>query len=169
MLLTLGTETLPPDGSMQLRTWDGWEFHFLSELDNRTELDPVRTTPQEHQAEGTFLRTVTGRVLASWQRGDQERSPLRYRVLFFIHSFESQNHLLRAARPPASNPDRRLCLAGSVPDYPSDPNPPRTPIALDHHSRWHGIVSELMESRFQREPLHLEPLVKSLFASPLVT
>lgn len=81
-----------------------------------------------------------------------------------MRSFERQKHLLRAARQLAANPDRRLCLGVSVSEYLSDPNPLRAPIALDHHGRWQGIVSEVMESCFQREPL-----AKSLFASPVVT
>lgn len=155
VVLTLGTDTLKPDGSMQLKTDDGREFNFFLELDNGTE--PIRS-PQERESierKIQFYERLQDGVLASWQRGDRKRPPPRYRVLFFMRSVERKKHLLRTARQIARNPDRRVCLGVSVAEYLSDPNPLRSPIAVDHHGMWNVIVSEAYEARLFRQPLTL--------------
>ena len=162
VVLSLGAETVKPDGSMQLRTCDGREFNFFIELDNGTE--PIRSPQQRETIERKlrFYERLQDGVLATWQRGDRKRPPPRYRVLFFMRSVERKKHLLRAARQFAANPDRRVCLGVLIPEYLSDTNPLRSPLAADHHGRWLGIVSEAYESQFHREPLRLEPLTSSL-------
>jgi hypothetical protein len=169
VVLTLGTDTLKPDGSMQLRTSDGREFNFFLELDNGTE--PI-VSPQERESierKVRFYERLQDSVLAAWRRGDRKRPPPRYRVLFFMRSMQRNKHVLRTARQVATNPERRLCLGVLVADYLSEGNPLRSPMAVDHHGRWQGIVSEAYEAQFQREPLRLETLDRSLFPSSVVT
>jgi hypothetical protein len=169
VVLSLGSDTLKPDGSMQIRTADGKQFNFFLELDNGTE--PIRSPQQRESIERKvrFYERLQDGVLASWQRGDRKRPPPRYRVLFFMRSAERKKHLLRTARQIARNPDRRVCLGVCVAEYLSDPNPLRSPIAVDHHGRWQGLVSEAYEAQFHREPLRLDSVERSLFASPVVT
>ena len=169
VVLTLGSETLKPDGSMQLKADDGREFNFFLELDNGTE--PI-VSPQERESierKIRFYERLQDSVLVSWRRGDRKRPPPRYRVLFLLRSMQRNKHVLRTARQVASNASRRLCLGVLVADYLSEPNPLRSPIAVDHHGRWQGIVSEAYEAQFQREPLRLEPVATPLFASANIT
>jgi len=60
------------------------------------------------------------------------------------------------ARQLTANPDRRLYLGIAVADYLNDPNPLRSPIALDHDGNWHAIVNECYEAQFRREPARLK-------------
>jgi len=169
VVLSLGRETLKPDGSMQLRTCDGRQFNFFIELDNGTE--PVRSPQQRQSIERKvrFYERLQDAVLATWKGGERRRPPPRYRVLFFTRSIQRQKHLLLTAQQIAGNPDRRLCLGVSLAEYLSDPNPLRSPIAVDQYGQWQGIVSDAYEARFLREPLRLELPNRPPFARAGVT
>ena len=78
-------------------------------------------------------------------------------------------YLLRTAHQIARNPDRRLCLGVSLAEYLSDSNPLRSPIAIDHHGYWQGIVSDAYQAKFLRQPLRLELADRSPFAIASVT
>ena len=169
VVLTLGSETLKPDGSMQLVTADSRQANFFIELDNGTE--PVRSPQQRQSIERKmrFYERLQDGALASWKRGDRKRPPPRFRVLFFTRSFERQKYMLWTARQVAANPDRRLCLGVSIAEYLSDPNPLRSPLALDHHGRWNGLIMEAHDARYLREPIKLNVSDRSRFAVAGVT
>ena len=169
VVLSLGRETLKPDGSMQLQTADGRQFNFFIELDNGTE--PVRSPRQRESLKRKmrFYERLQDAVLVNWKRGGRKSQPPRYRVLFFTRSIQRQKYLLRTARQIAGNPDRRLCLGVSLAEYLSDPNPLRSPITVDHHGQWQGIVSDAYQARFLRQPLRLELADRSPFARASVT
>lgn len=169
VVLSLGAAKLKPDGSMQLKSRDGREFNFFLELDNGTE--PVRSKHHREHLERKvrFYERLQDAVLAKWNRGRRDYPPPRYRVLFFTHSIERQKHLLRTSRLIARNPDRRLVLGISLSEFLSDPNPLRSPIALDHFGQWHAVVSEAYESCFLRRPLELQKPHVQLAALELVT
>ena len=69
VVLSLGSETLKPDGSMQLQTADGRQFNFFLELDNGTE--PVRSPQQRQSLERKirFYERLQDAVLANWTGG----------------------------------------------------------------------------------------------------
>jgi len=169
VVLSLASETLKPDGSMQLQTADHRQFNFFIELDNGTE--PVRSPRQRQSLERKvrFYEALQDAVLGNWKCGERTRPPPRYCVLFFTRSMQRQKHLLRTARQIARNPDRRLCLGVSLAEYLSDPNPLRSPITVDHHGQWQGIVSVAYQARSLRESLRLELADKSPFATASVT
>jgi len=169
VVLSLGSETLKPDGSMQLQTADGRQFNFFLELDNGTE--PVRSPQQRQSLERKirFYERLQDAVLANWTGGRRDAPPPRYRVLFFTRSTERMKYLLRTAHQIARNPDRRLCLGVSLAEYLSDSNPLRSPIAIDHHGYWQGIVSDAYQAKFLRQPLRLELADRSPFAIASVT
>jgi len=163
VVLSLDSETLKPDGAMQLRTVDGQQFNFFIELDNGTE--PVRSPRQRQSIEQKvrFYERLQDAVLVKWKGKRRTSPPPRYRVLVFTRSSRRQKHILRTAKHMAHNPDRRLCLGVSLAEYLSDSNPLRSPIAVDHHGQWQAIVSEVYGARFLREPFNLNPCSKSLF------
>jgi len=156
VVLSLGTETLKPDGSMQLETPEGRFFNFFLELDNGTE--PVRSTRDRQSIERKirFYERLQDTVLGKWRGGPRDSAPPRYRVLFFTRSIQRQKHLLWTAGQLARNRDRRLCLGVSLGEYLAQPNPLRSPIAADHHGHWQAIVVEAHEARFSRGPLDLK-------------
>jgi hypothetical protein len=169
VVLSLGSETLKPDGSMQLQTCEGRPFNFFIELDNGTE--PVRS-PQHRQSierKIRFYERLQDAVLVKWKSSDRSKPPPRYRVLFFMRSTERMKHILATAGQLAGNPDRKLCLGVSVAEYLSDPNPLRSPIALDHHGKWNGIVAEQYDARYLREPIRLNSSDRSRFAVAGIT
>jgi len=169
VVLSLGSETLKPDGSMQLQTADGRQFNFFTELDNGTE--PVRSPQQRQSLERKvrFYERLQDAVLATWKGGERRKPAPRYRVLFFTRSIQRQKHLLRTAQQIARHPDRRVCLGVSLAEYLSDPNPLRSPIAVDQYGQWQGIVSDAYEARFLRQPMRLESEDRPPFAGAGVT
>jgi hypothetical protein len=155
VILSLGNETLKPDGCMQLSTADGRQFNFFIELDNGTE--PI-TSPRQRQSlerKIRFYERLQDTVLIKWKGSLRGRHQPRYRVLFFTRSIDRQKHLLWTAKQLARNPDRRLCLGISLSEYLDSPNSLRAPIAIDHHGHWTAMVAEAYESRFRREPINL--------------
>jgi len=169
VVLTLGKETLKPDGSMQLRTTDGRHFNFFLELDNGTE--PVRSKSQREslQRKVRFYERLQDGAIAAWKRGSRNQPPPRFRVLFFLQSAQRQKHLLSLARNLAGNPDRRLCLGVSLPEYLASSSPLRSPLAVDHFGNWQAIVTEAYEASYLREPMRLNLESASLFAMASAT
>ncbi len=161
VVLSMGSETLKPDGSMQLQTADGRPFNFFIELDNGTE--PVRSPQHRESIERKirFYERLQDAVLAKWKGSDRSKPPPRYRVLFFMRSTERMKHVLSTAGQLAGNPDRKLCLGVSVAEYLSDPNPLRLPIALEHDGNWQPIVNECYEAQFHRKPASLTGVEQS--------
>ena len=111
VVLSLHSEKLKPDGSMQLKTADNRHFNFFIELDNGTE--PV-TSPRQRQSlerKIRFYERLQDTLLAKWNRSLRRGPRPRYRVLFFTRSIERQKHLLWTAGQIACNPD----LFGRIP------------------------------------------------------
>jgi hypothetical protein len=148
---------------MQLKTADGRHFNFFLELDNGTE--PVRSQQQRQSIERKirFYERLQDAALAEWGRSNRARPQPPYRVPFFTRSTERMQHILLAARMLAPNPDRRVCLGVSIGEYLAEPNALRSPLALDHHGRWQGIVNEMYASQYTREPIRLKVSDRSRF------
>ena len=51
---------------------------------------------------------------------------------------------------------KQKSAATKIAEYLGDPTPLRSPIAVDHHGRWHAVTDDVYSAKFLREPLNLE-------------
>lgn len=149
VVLQLGEERQRPDASWQLIAPTGREFNFLYELDNSTEpvnsekdRDSIRRKIAFHERLQNNLLRVPGQ-------------PRRYRLVFFTKTIDRAYNILSLARELASNRDRRLCFAISVPEFLAERDALRVPCFLDHAGGWQSLIDLHPSSCARRTPIRL--------------